>query len=181
MEKKLKLYHGSIDKFDAIDIKMGKPFKDFGIGFYISPSKKHSINLALRNKEIELMRISRYKKKPEVSAWVYVYEFDLGGLRGLKVKNFPEANSEWMKFVVLNRNNRERRHDYDIVIGPTANDNTRASIQAFFAGVYGNINSDSAVNILISVMEPHKLPIQYFFGTQKAADLLVFKERAAIE
>ena len=181
MGKKIKLYHGSIHKIDTIDVSKGKPFKDFGAGFYLSPSKKHSTNLVLRNRQIELMRVSRYKKKMEINAWIYVYEFDSDHLSNLKIKNFPKADAEWMKFVVSNRNNSKPQHNYDIVMGPTANDNTRASIQAFFAGVYGNINSDSAVNMLIGMMEPHKLPIQYFFGSQKAANLLVFIDRVIIK
>ena len=66
MGKKVKLFHGSIYKFDVIDVSKGKPFKDFGAGFYLSPSKKHSTNLALRNKQIELMRISRHKKSTDL-------------------------------------------------------------------------------------------------------------------
>ena len=181
MGKKVKLYHGSIYEFDTIDVSIGKPFKDFGAGFYLSPLKKHSENLALRNRQIELMRVAQHKKKPSVNAWIYVYEFDSDHLHSLKPKNFPQADTEWMKFVVLNRNNHKPQHDYDIVIGPTANDNTRASIQAFFAGAYGDINSDSAVKMLISMLEPHKLPVQYFFGSQRAADLLIFRDKAIVE
>jgi hypothetical protein len=181
MKKTIKLYHGTIHEFDAIDVAKGKPYKDFGAGFYLSPSEQHSANLAIRNKEIELIRAKQHPQKAEVCAWIYTYEFDLEHLNSLNVKNFPNANGEWMRFVVSNRNNRERQHNFDIVTGPTANDNTRASIQAFFAGVYGDISSANAVNILISVLEPHKLPIQYFFGSQKAADLLVFKNKAAIK
>ena len=181
MGKIVKLFHGSIYKFDVIDVSKGKPFKDFGTGFYLSPSKKHSVNLALRNRQIEHMRISRHKKKAMVNAWLYTYEFDTDNLRNLKIKNFPEANAEWIKIVVSNRNSREPQHNYDIVTGPTANDNTRASIQAFFAGAYGDTGSDGAVNILITMMEPYKLPVQYFFGTKKSADLLVFKNRITIE
>jgi len=178
---KIKLYHGSIHKFDTIDVSKGKPFKDFGIGFYLSPSKNHSAKLAKRNKQVELMRVSQHKKKPEVSAWIYIYEFDSEHLHNLRVKNFPQANAEWMKFVVSNRNNRRQQHNYDIVTGPTANDNTRASIQAFFAGVYGDINNINTINTLINMMEPNKLPVQYYFGSQRAADLLVFKDRVIIE
>ena len=181
MGKEFKLYHGSINNFDAIDVSKGKPFKDFGAGFYLSPSKNHSANLALRNKQIELIRASGHKKKPQVSAYIYVYKFDSSHIRNLKTKNFPKANAEWMKFVVSNRNNSKQQHNYDIVTGPTANDNTRASIQAFFAGAYGDVNSENAVNILISMLEPDRLPLQYFFGSQKAADLLVFQDKELIK
>jgi hypothetical protein len=181
MGTKIKLYHGTIYKFGAIDIKKGKSFKDFGAGFYVSPSKKHSANLALRNRQIELLRANHRNSKVAINAWIYIYEFDLGCLSGLKVKEFAKADREWTKFVISNRNNKGRRHGYDVVIGPTANDNTRASIQAFFAGVYGNINSDKAIDTLINMLEPQKLPVQYFLGSQKAADLLILKDMVTAE
>ena len=181
MGKKVTLYHGSIHEFDTINITKGKPFKDFGAGFYLSPSKKHSENLALRNRQIELIRNGEHKKKAGVNAWIYTYEFDFDRTHNLRIKNFLEADAGWMKFVVLNRNSSKPRHNYDIVMGPTANDNTRASIQAFFAGAYGDINTDSAVNMLINMLEPQKLPVQFFFGSQRAADLLVLLNKAAIK
>ena len=180
MGTKIKLYHGSIHKFDTINVSKGKPFKDFGRGFYLSPSRKHSASLAIRNRQIEAMRVGGAKKL-KINAYLYIYEFDTAHMKDLKIKNFQQADAEWMKFVVLNRNSSKPQYDYDIVTGPTANDNTRASIQAFFAEVYGDINSDAAVNMLISLIEPHKLPVQYFFGSQKAADLLTFIERVIVE
>ena len=72
----------------------------------------------------------------------------------------------------MNRSNKERRHDYDLVIGPTANDNTMTAISLFFAGAYGDIKSDIAIDRLIEQIEPEKLPGQYFFGSMKAATLL---------
>jgi hypothetical protein len=46
------LYHGSVHSFDNIDVSMGKPFKDFGIGFYTSRDRFHAEKMALRNKDI---------------------------------------------------------------------------------------------------------------------------------
>jgi hypothetical protein len=177
MGEKITLYHGSVHEFDAIDVLRGKPYKDFGAGFYLSPSKEHSQNLARRNRQIEFMRIKQRQKKAMIGAWVYVYEFDLSHLNDLKTKEFAKPDGDWMRFVVANRNSLTRLHDYDVVIGPTANDDTRTSIQAFFTGVFGDVNSDGAINLLINLIEPYQLPIQYFFGTQRAADLLVFKEK----
>ena len=181
MGEKISLFHGTIHEFDSIDVSKGKPFKDFGAGFYLSPLKKHSESLALRNRQIELMRINQQKKKARVRAFIYTYEFDFDHIQNLALKNFPQADAEWMKFVVSNRNSSKREHNFDIVMGPTANDNTRASIQAFFAGAYGDVKTDRAVNMLINLLEPQKLPVQFFFGSQRAANLLVFKNRAAIE
>lgn len=177
MGKKIKLYHGTTYNIDTIDVTKGKPFKDFGAGFYLSPSEKHSLTLALRNKTIEAMRIKLRGIQTDVCAYIYTYEFDTDNQRELNVMEFPKANREWMRFVVSNRNAAARIHDYDMVIGPTANDDTRVAIQAFFAGAYGDTNSDEAIDILIKRIMPYQLPVQYFFGTQRAADLLVFKGR----
>ena len=61
MSSKITLYHGSIHGFEEIDVAYGKPFKDFGIGFYTSQDIEHSKNLALRNKNIEEMKLRRLK------------------------------------------------------------------------------------------------------------------------
>jgi hypothetical protein len=64
--------------------------------------------------------------KTELTVFVYTYEFDLREMEKLNVKRFASADREWLKFIIQNRMSRTRRHNYDIVIGPTANDDTRA-------------------------------------------------------
>jgi hypothetical protein len=177
MKTVITLYHGSIHLFDKIDVSCGRPFKDFGIGFYASPSAEHSENLALRNKAIEEARIKKRGAGTAASAWLYEYEFDLRNRENLNVKEFENADKEWMRFVVQNRANGARIHNYDMVIGPTANDNTRVAIRAFFAGAYGDIQSDTAMDTLISLIEPAMLPVQFYFGSEKAAAMLTLKER----
>jgi hypothetical protein len=175
------LYHGSIHSFDKINVACGKPFKDFGIGFYASPSTEHSENLALRNKAIEEARIRKREVCTVVNAWLYEYEFDLRNKETLNVKEFKKADKEWMRFIVHNRASGAQIHNYDVVIGPTANDNTRVAIRAFFAGAYGDIQSDSAMDTLISLIEPAKLPIQFYFGSEKAAAMLTLTGRREIK
>jgi hypothetical protein len=68
--------------------------------------------------------------------------------------------------------NRNRQHGYDIVIGPTANDDTRTSIRTVMNASNGAIMNDTALDLLIEMLEPDKLPEQYYFGTNKAAELL---------
>ena len=53
------VYHGSTTLFDAIDVNKGKPYKDFGRGFYVTENPNHAKNLALRNKKIEAERYNR--------------------------------------------------------------------------------------------------------------------------
>jgi len=175
------LYHGSAYTFDEIDVSKGKPYKDLGMGFYTSRSRKHAETLALRNKAIEIIRRKKINSETNIDALLYIYDFDPATLRGLSVKVFHEADKDWMRFVVMNRTSATRKHSYDVVIGPTANDNTRISIRAFFAGAYGDIQGDEAIDTLIRVIETDKLPSQFFFGSDAAARLLSFKGRAMVK
>jgi hypothetical protein len=174
------LYHGSCRTFDRIDVAKGKPFKDFGSGFYTSEDRKHAERLALRNRAIEISRFSRRNIRADVQAWLYTYEFNLEGIAALNVKNFPAADREWMRFVVQNRTGNKRLHDYDLVSSPTANDNTSNAIQLFFAGAYGDITTDRAIDMLITNIEPDNLPYQYYFGTEKAVRLLKYLAKEII-
>jgi hypothetical protein len=113
---------------------------------------------------------------------MYTFEFDLDNLATLNIKEFATTDREWMRFVVLNRESKSKtqEHEYDIVIGPTANDNTRAAIQTVIPLTKGQVMTDRAIDALIALIEPENLPWQFFFGTQRAADLLRLTERGII-
>jgi hypothetical protein len=174
------LYHGSIYEFDRIDVVKGKPFKDFGIGFYTSQEESHAVRLTLRNKYIEERRLAKHGKLKAVTPWLYTYELDLHELEGLKVKEFATADREWVEFIVKNRLSSEREHDYDVIMGPTANDNTNATIDLFMIGTYGDPKSDFAVNTFLELILPEVLPRQMYFGSDEAASLLKQKGRREV-
>ncbi|MDR0446832.1 MAG: DUF3990 domain-containing protein [Oscillospiraceae bacterium] len=166
------LYHGSIYKFDAIDVTRGKPNKDFGRGFYTSRTERHAVGIATRNRAIALERARQAGRSRSVDAWVYSYAFDLRELKNLNVKEFTDAGREWAMFVAENRKNRGTRHGYDVVIGNTANDDTNTTVELFVMGAYGDVNSDEAIDTFLRLILPERLPPQMYFGTQKAAALL---------
>ena len=176
------LYHGTIYEFKKIDVTSGKWNKDFGRGFYASRDFHHAERLATRNRFIEEERFALHGVTKTVTPWLYTYEFDLDNLVTLNVKEFVAAEREWMRFVVLNRESKSKKqeHEYDIVIGPTANDNTRAAIQTIVPITKGQVMSDRAIDALIALIEADNLPGQFFFGTQRAADLLRLTGRWAI-
>jgi len=182
MANLITLYHGTIYQFDKIDVTKGKGNKDFGRGFYTSRDVHHAKRLATRNKYIEEERFALRGMKKNVTPWLYTFEFDLDNLTSLNVKEFATADSEWMRFVVLNRESKskDQEHEYDIVIGPTANDNTRAAIQTVMPLTKGQVMTDKAIEALIALIEPEKLPWQFFFGTQCAAELLRLIKRGVI-
>jgi hypothetical protein len=174
MGSSITLYHGTIYEFNKIDVTKGKGNKDFGRGFYTSRDIRHAERLASRNKSIEEERCALRGVKKRVIPWLYTFEFDLDNLAMLNVKEFAAADREWMRFVVFNRESKSKaqQHEYDIVIGPTANDNTRAAIQTVMPLTRGQVLTDKAIDALIALIEPDNLPWQFFFGTQRAADLL---------
>lgn len=64
-------------------------------------------------------------------------------------------------------------HNYDIIIGPTADDDTILCLKTYQDGLYGKVGSDMAKKILLNNLEPENLGIQYFIGKQEVADKLI--------
>ena len=177
----LALYHGTTHDFAAIDVRIGKPFKDFGQGFYLTELYEHAMSIAFRNRRIEEFRLRALGDKTKLPIFVYSYEFDRMNMNKLNVKRFDIADREWLRFIIANRMNRNRQHDYDIVIGPTANDDTRASIRAVMNASNGAILSDTALDLLIELLEPSNLPEQYYFGTNVAVAMLKLTGRHTLK
>lgn len=154
----MKLYHGTNQFFDAIDLLKSKPNKDFGRGFYLSPDYEQALNMAHIKTE------QQQKGEPIVM----VYEVDEAEMEKLKIRRFEEYSEEWAEFILANRNNETggSAHQYDIVIGPIAND--RVGVQLW---KYENQLID--LPTLVRKLKYMKgMTIQYFFGTEKALSLL---------
>lgn len=176
------LYHGSIYAFDTIDLQKGKGYKDFGRGFYATAVKKHADSIAKRNKQIVDQKENIIKRKnPEYKKIIYYpyrynLEFDDSCLTNsdLNVLIFKKADVEWMKFILANRKSSKTIHNYDIVIGPTADENTTTIINNYKKELIKNKYSDEILERLVRELEPENLPKQYFFGTDKALKYLKF-------
>jgi hypothetical protein len=97
------------------------------------------------------------------------FELDEAALTSdLKVKVFPEkACVEWLLFVDANRDrkNTEPIHDYDIVIGPIANDGVVLQLTNYREGIY---SPEEAARLL----QDRYLDQQYYFGTERAVRFL---------
>ena len=94
-----------------------------------------------------------------------------------KVKHFQTANFEWLDFVLENRKSRDKSHNYDVVIGPTANDDTSVVLSVYFEGLYGEIGSRIAKETVIRQLEVDNLPPQIYFGTNKSTKYLILKKK----
>lgn len=88
------------------------------------------------------------------------------GNDSLKVLSFDAPSKEWAKFILANRDRKAKfAHDYDIVIGPIADDGVAFQLQKFKDG---GITLDE----LVRELTYRRLNRQYFFGTEKAIRLL---------
>lgn len=179
------LYHGTIYDITEIDVAQGKGYKDFGKGFYATPMKSHAENLARRNKRIveakeeKIRKRNPQYKKGIYQAYRYNLEFDDGCIDkpvGLRIKVFRKADREWIQFILKNRDSDRSLHDYDIVIGPTADENTVTIINSYREELIETNFADEVLDALIQELEPENLPKQYFFGTGAAIHKLRFKK-----
>lgn len=152
----MRLYHGTNAEIEAIDLNMSKVGKDFGCGFYLTPDLVTAKNQAQRRADID-------GGNPVVN----VYEFDEALLADMAVVRYDGYSTQWAEFVKANRNNRSRTqlHDFDIVIGPIANDDIGMQMRKFNAGRI-------TLEQFMKAIEWKEVTIQYFFGTERSIRLL---------
>jgi len=167
---RLTVYHGTTSLINTINVAIGKPYKDFGRGFYVTEDFKHAKNLAIRNRRLEQERGIK-----ECAAYVYTYTMDVLKAKEFAHKVFNVADLEWMRFVLGNRSVRGKNHNYDIVIGPTANDDTSLVLKSYFSGLYGDVESERALTLALDMIEAENLPSQIYFGSNEATVCLTQK------
>ena len=154
----MKLYHGTNVDFDVIDLTKSNKYKDFGQGFYLTDIRSQAEELAAKKSRL-------FGGYPVIQE----YEFDESLLSSaeLKVLKFDKPSTEWAEFIFKNRNRDNNfTHDYDIVIGPIANDGV-----AYLLGRYEE--GTLTIEELSDKLDFKKLNSQYFFGTNKSLKYLV--------
>lgn len=153
------LYHGSNVKIEDIDLSRCNPNKDFGKGFYLTSVCSQAEDMAKRR-----VRMSG-QGEPTITA----FEFDEKWLNSesLKVKIFPKVSIEWATFVLANRDIERKgfTHDYDIVIGPVADDTVAFQLRRYLLGVISLEN-------LVKELEYKDINNQYYFGSKSAIEKL---------
>lgn len=169
---KLVLYHGTAEKITTIDVTRGRNNKDFGKGFYMAVSKFQAIGM-MHKKYREAFARRPNAPKNQFSETLYEISIDSDYLKTLNVKEFSSANKEWLDFILMCRGNGGLPHSYDVVIGPTADDDTIVCLNSYWRGFYGEVGSDDAKEKLLSYLEPENFGIQYFIGRQEIAEKLI--------
>lgn len=152
----MKLHHGTNIDFGEIQLSKCLPYKDFGRGFYLTPSKRRA----------RLRALDKIDKEHQGVPVIISYDFDEDELDNMKVLRFDTCTEQWLDFILKNRNRKTYKpHDYDVVIGPVADDGVINSISLYESKV---INRSE----LLKRIEGKKGYIQYSFCTQKAIDKL---------
>ena len=127
----------------------------------------------MHKKYREAVRRSRGKRDNVFTEKLYEIKLDRNQYSYLKIKIFHVADIEWLDFVLLCREMGGVPHNYDMVIGPTADDNTAFCLKAYWDGLYGKIGSNAAKGILLNNLETENLGVQYYIGKQKVAEQLI--------
>jgi hypothetical protein len=158
------IYHGSNVIVEQPKLLQSERMLDFGTGFYITSNKDQALRWAARVAE-------RSGTKEQILS-VYTFDFETAK-QELSIIHFDEPNNEWLDFVCTNRSGRELTQQYDIALGPVADDNVFATVILYEQGL---LNKEAA----ISSLKVQKLYNQILFHTQKSLDYCQYMEHISI-
>lgn len=161
----MKLYHGSDVIVSAPKIFEAHRPLDFGDGFYLTSSKeqaqKWAKRVALRNNSAE--------------SYVNIFEFDVErAVKDLIMLRFESATKEWLEFICGNRSGKGCDRDYDIVIGPVADDKVYSVVVRFENGEY-------ELEEALKRLKVEQLSDQILFHTENALRYLQFEGWEALK
>lgn len=145
----MKLYHGSNVVVQEPKILTNGYYKDYGYGFYCTNIEKQAERWALTKRTNHVVNIYEYEEN-----------------ENLNILRFTEMTEAWLDFVIDCRSGK--KHDYDMVEGPMADDTIWDYIEDF---VRGNISRE-AFWVLVKFKYPTH---QIVFCTEKALASLNFE------
>jgi len=120
------IYHGSDIAVTEPKILSSNRLLDFGEGFYSTSSYEQAGRWAAR--------VSMRKKSNTKIITMYDFDTDRAE-KDLQILSFDAPTPEWLCFVTACRSGKETGQNYDIAMGPVANDNVYATIQLFETGL----------------------------------------------
>lgn len=141
------VYHGSYMRIEFPEIRKHRFTKDFSWGFYCTKMKKQA---------------ERWTEKFNTRI-INIYE--IKNFQNLKVKRFDDYSDEWLEFVVSCRSGDT--HEFDVVIGPMADDTIYDYIEAYSNG---QMNKQKFFNLMKFKYPTHQIS----FHTIKALDSINF-------
>ncbi|WP_400148448.1 MULTISPECIES: DUF3990 domain-containing protein [Methanomassiliicoccales] len=157
----MKVYHGSDTVVQKPRILHSKRRMDFGSGFYTTQSRTQAEKWA--------RSVRRRRDSPEA----FVTEFDYEEKPEMNVLIFDGPFAEWFDFIIRNRKGTFT-HDYDIIIGPVADDSVYDTLFLFESGY---ITREEAIRKLNSA----KLDGQILFHTDKSLECITYIDSWEVE
>jgi hypothetical protein len=161
----MKIYHGSIQIVEKPIVVDTQRFLDFGKGFYATSHRLQAERWA---------SIKQKRSGKTNQAVVNVYDIceDVFQSKNFQIKRFISANEEWLDFVFNNRKGNDS-HDFDIVIGPVANDTLYATLSLYEANI---LTKDETIVRL----KTHTLFDQISFHNDRVLSELKFVESCLV-
>jgi len=153
------LFHGGSVTVKTPNLSLSRKNLDFGAGFYTTANKEQAIAFA------EKVMIRKKQNSQSVS----VYNFDVESAdNNLDILRFSYPDKLWLDFIHENRRGIYAGKQYDLVIGPVANDDVFATLIVFEQGILN-------VEQTLETLKIKNLYIQYVFKTEKALSLLKYE------
>ncbi len=155
----MKLFHGSTEIIESPKLLETQRFLDFGKGFYTTSNQNQAERWAI----IKQKRLPNHAK-----AVVSIYQLSeaVFSEKLFYIKEFTKADEHWLDFVFQNRKGTGD-HQFDIVIGPVANDTLYATLTLYEAGVLTKEET-------LQRLKVHKLFDQISIHTEKALSHVIF-------
>ena len=150
-------YHGSDTIVDAPKILEANRPLDFGSGFYVTTSKQQARSWAIK---------VAYRNNVNYRC-INQYELDIERAKAeLTLIGFEKADEKWLDFICNNRNGKPTG-EYDIVIGPVADDRVYRVVVEY---ENGDIDRENALKQL----KTESLCDQILFHTVKSLEFLKY-------
>lgn len=157
----MKVYHGSDVGVRKVDLSYSLMYKDFGPGFYVSADRLQAENFAKYKAD--------HPRSKTHTPVVSTYELDEECLTNgsLRIKKFENYSDEWIGFIEKYRVSKEI--EYDLIIGPIANDDVRTSFAEYQMG-------EITKSELLEKLKYKRVMYQYCFKTDVAVAKLQWIE-----
>lgn len=147
----MNLYHVGFNIIEEIELNYGRKNADFGQGFYLSSNYEFSTKWAKVRKENDTI-INKYFLNTD----------------DLKILEFKSRDEKWFEYIFKNRNGyNDIYKDYDVIIGPIANDTIFDLYGIVTSGLIDN-------NLALKILNVGPLYFQVVIKTEKAKSNLKF-------
>jgi hypothetical protein len=143
------LFHAGYEEIRDPDVHKGRTNADFGQGFYTSDNKEFASRWA-RPRKGETIILNEYKLDDSA----------------LSIKRL-KRDEEWFEFIYNNRRNNDTMPQFDLIIGPIANDTIYDTLGITTSGFLSKEES-------MKILQVGNIYDQIVLKSKRASDALTF-------